>query len=433
MRNAMNLRMHVCMCVVALVGIGGLALAGLEEAISAMDAGDGETAIKEFTKLAEQGDDKAMVTIGTIYHVGEIIGQDYGKAMEWYLKGVEKGNADALSNTGIMFRDGLGVPQDLEMAYALFRNAERLGRNGNTAMRVRGNLTELQGYISKEQIARAEEIMRSELTAARIRNHKPSAGAKRQKVNLLVEGWQKNIPGTYGIERPANAGTGRLVCLRNDTYDEIPGTLGFSTEREKDPSRCVKDGVYSNAAARIAMAIPVLSTGNITVHQTELSGGHSYMIRFSEGVVSELAPWDVDKGVWHAIVIATPLPEDWEGRSDDAYRRIDAQQKGFVSELPAEIRAYSVVTGSLGRAHQSVVLNRIVTELFPQGRAKVSPAANGLQTVGVTRALCCSNVVLEFAIVVFKPDNMKDTDMPAYAVKAMDRFMSGCRILPRSK
>jgi uncharacterized protein len=81
--------------------------AGVKEALAAKDRGDHETARKEFEALASQGDDKAMVDLGVMYHFGEGVKQDYGKAMDRYLKAFKKGNGDAYSNIGVMYRDGL--------------------------------------------------------------------------------------------------------------------------------------------------------------------------------------------------------------------------------------------------------------------------------------------------------------------------------------
>lgn len=96
------------------------AYGGVKEALAAKESGDYETARKEFQALADKGEDKAMIELGLMYHTGEGVRQDYGKAMDWYLKAFAKGNGDAYSNIGVMYRDGLGCETNRPIAYALF-------------------------------------------------------------------------------------------------------------------------------------------------------------------------------------------------------------------------------------------------------------------------------------------------------------------------
>ena len=105
-------------CLISLVATA--AFAGVPEAMSALKRGDYETAYQEFDTLAEQGDSKAMVTIGMFFYKGEGFPQDYGKAMDWFLKAMALGNGDAYNNIGVMFRDGLGVETNRAIAYDLF-------------------------------------------------------------------------------------------------------------------------------------------------------------------------------------------------------------------------------------------------------------------------------------------------------------------------
>lgn len=103
-----------------LVLLSSLCLAGSQEGIAALNRGDYEEAYRQFLPLAEAGDDKAMITIALLYHQGQGFKQDYNQAMDWYIKAFRKGNGDAYSNIGVMYRDGLGVAKNRKMAYCLF-------------------------------------------------------------------------------------------------------------------------------------------------------------------------------------------------------------------------------------------------------------------------------------------------------------------------
>ena len=133
-----------------------IAQAGVKEALDAQKRGDYETARKEFTALAEKGDDKAMIDLGVMYHTGEGVKQDYDKAMDWYLKAYAKKNGDALNNIGVMYRDGLGVATNSKVAYVLFLavHMEGLGSE-STQIRAGRNLTRLAQNAPKKEIEEA--------------------------------------------------------------------------------------------------------------------------------------------------------------------------------------------------------------------------------------------------------------------------------------
>ena len=68
-----------------------------------------------------------MKNLGYLYEEGKGVAQDFGKALEWYRKGAELGNAAAESGLAGMYRDGKGVPKDLKKAIELYRRAAEHG------------------------------------------------------------------------------------------------------------------------------------------------------------------------------------------------------------------------------------------------------------------------------------------------------------------
>ncbi|KAG9061313.1 hypothetical protein KI688_007291 [Linnemannia hyalina] len=61
---------------------------------------------------------------------GDYLEQDYSKALQWYLKASDAGNASAMFNIGFMYDDGRGVEQDDGKAmewYTKARSAELAG------------------------------------------------------------------------------------------------------------------------------------------------------------------------------------------------------------------------------------------------------------------------------------------------------------------
>jgi TPR repeat protein len=99
------------------------AQADIYSASSALSRGDYETAIAEFTELAENGDASAQANLGYMYYAGEGVPQDYEKAVFWYRKSAVQGNKDAQYNLAVSYAFGEGVKQDLTEAAIWYRRA----------------------------------------------------------------------------------------------------------------------------------------------------------------------------------------------------------------------------------------------------------------------------------------------------------------------
>jgi TPR repeat protein len=68
-----------------------------------------------------------MYNLGVLYHNGQGVAQDYGKAREWFQKGADASNATAMNNLGVMYLYGLGVTQDYRKARDWFQKAANAG------------------------------------------------------------------------------------------------------------------------------------------------------------------------------------------------------------------------------------------------------------------------------------------------------------------
>jgi TPR repeat protein len=97
--------------------------ADIYKASNALSRGDYETAVTEFTKLAEKGDANAQANLGYMYYAGEGVPQDYEKAVYWYRKAATQGNKDAQYNLAVSYAFGEGVKQDLTEAAIWYRRA----------------------------------------------------------------------------------------------------------------------------------------------------------------------------------------------------------------------------------------------------------------------------------------------------------------------
>ncbi|MCP4219828.1 MAG: sel1 repeat family protein [bacterium] len=129
--------------------------AGVEEGKKAMEEGDFKKAYEEFLPLAEKGDDVAMITIGFLHFQGNgrDFKQDYSKAMDWFIKAFKKGNGDGYSNIGVMYRDGLSVKRNKNIAYCLFliTHMKSLGTE-STQYRANNCLRKIAPLMAKSEL-----------------------------------------------------------------------------------------------------------------------------------------------------------------------------------------------------------------------------------------------------------------------------------------
>jgi len=123
------------------------------EALRLMDQGKTVEAIQALEKLAEAGDDQAMVQLGIYYHQGTVLKQDHSKAMDWFLRAYKHQNADAFVNLGVMHRDGQAVPKNKKMAFCVFLTTHMCGL-GSQSTQYRSNscLRRLLAELSKDDI-----------------------------------------------------------------------------------------------------------------------------------------------------------------------------------------------------------------------------------------------------------------------------------------
>jgi TPR repeat protein len=101
--------------------------ADLRNASNAISRGDYKTAVAEYTKLAEKGNDIAQANLGYMYYSGEGVPQDYKEAVYWHRKAGVQGNKDAQYNLAISYAFGEGVAQNLNEAVIWYRRAAMQG------------------------------------------------------------------------------------------------------------------------------------------------------------------------------------------------------------------------------------------------------------------------------------------------------------------
>lgn len=77
--------------------------------------------------LAKKGDATAQNELGVLYTQGELVSQDYNKALEWYKKSANQGYADAQYNLGYLYEKGIGVQANEDKAIEWYQKAYHQG------------------------------------------------------------------------------------------------------------------------------------------------------------------------------------------------------------------------------------------------------------------------------------------------------------------
>ena len=85
----------IVFAVMFLLGVIGLAEAGMDEANKAYERGDYRSAHRGWLLLVEQGDVVAQYRIGLMYALGEGVALDFAEAAKWFRKAAEQGYAPA--------------------------------------------------------------------------------------------------------------------------------------------------------------------------------------------------------------------------------------------------------------------------------------------------------------------------------------------------
>jgi hypothetical protein len=83
-----------------------------DEAINALKRQDYATAVRLFKRLAEAGDQAAQNNLGVLYRNGMGVPEDYTESLKWFRRSAEQGNPLAEYNLGLAYYYGWGVPED---------------------------------------------------------------------------------------------------------------------------------------------------------------------------------------------------------------------------------------------------------------------------------------------------------------------------------
>jgi len=117
----------IVFAVIILLGVIGLAEAGMDEADEAYKRGEYALAYREFLHLAEDGDAFSQFRIGSMHMQGFGVQQNDTEAVKWFGLAAEQGQVNAQFNLGTFFEDGIGVSKNDAMAAKWYLRAAKQG------------------------------------------------------------------------------------------------------------------------------------------------------------------------------------------------------------------------------------------------------------------------------------------------------------------
>ena len=152
-----NITAILCLTLTLLFGsIGNSESADFQKGLTAAQSGDFATALREFTPLAEQGDALAQSNLGLMYDNGIGVPQDYKTAVKWYKLSAKQGSANAQTNLGVMYYNGTGVLQDYVRSHMWLNIAASSGESKNASK----NRDLIAKKMSSSQIETAQKLAR---------------------------------------------------------------------------------------------------------------------------------------------------------------------------------------------------------------------------------------------------------------------------------
>ena len=107
----------------------------------------------ETMAAAKQGNAVAQYNLGVMYDNGMGVPENDAEAVKWYRKAADQGYAMAQSNLGVMYGTGAGVPENSIRAYVWWSMAKTQGYTDAA-----GGLDILKPRMTKQQIADGQAL-----------------------------------------------------------------------------------------------------------------------------------------------------------------------------------------------------------------------------------------------------------------------------------
>jgi TPR repeat protein len=116
-----------------------------------------------YRKAAEQGSVAGQLRLAALYRDGRGVPRDMEQAAEWYRKAAEQGDASAQGTLGVLYSIGQGVPLDNVEAYYWLDLAARV--KGPNQEKFAANRQMVGAHITADELAEVQERVAKWLAA----------------------------------------------------------------------------------------------------------------------------------------------------------------------------------------------------------------------------------------------------------------------------
>jgi len=113
--------------------------------------------VSRSTTPKQQGHIDAQYVLGAMYHNGQGVALDYGKALHWLLKAAEQGHADAQYGLGLLYWNGHGLTRDYVKAH-MWLNLATSRTNGDGYEKYSKVRDDLASEMTPQQISDAQRL-----------------------------------------------------------------------------------------------------------------------------------------------------------------------------------------------------------------------------------------------------------------------------------
>jgi len=120
---------------------------------------DHAEALKWYRKAADQGNAQAQTNVGTFYKLGEVVSKDDAEALAWFRKAAQQGYAGAHAYIAEAYEKGLGVPENMLLAYVYYSIS--LNRGNESTASALTNRDALARKLTPEQLSEAQALVSS--------------------------------------------------------------------------------------------------------------------------------------------------------------------------------------------------------------------------------------------------------------------------------
>lgn len=178
---------------------------------------DAKAAAFWYRKAAEQGEAESQYRLGRCYANGAGVEKDLNEAAHWYREAAQQGQAQGQVDLGRMYCDGVGVVRNYVEAYKWYSLAAAQGNVFAKAF-----LEELEGKLSPEQIALAQQLAQAATNFSTATNLPPHLYAE-----PVVEKGKPLSPGTEPTRSATNdqhesvSSLGMSQAFKSSSVDEL--------------------------------------------------------------------------------------------------------------------------------------------------------------------------------------------------------------------